>query len=251
MTAALPTKQQNIPNTWLKEIADLHVGCRAQIVGLQNKVELNGLDVTILEEEEGGRRLLVELPDGDQKSVRIENLCPHNEPLHLEDSGAAGAAPAAAVVEQTDAAESPGRSSGQLHLEPWRLATCGGEAELEVDLAQPIAEVYVNGGGTQVVQVQGGALVDTKVQWLLMIGVACEVLSRFESRGGRQGAQLQIPPASDLAGGAGPPGNARDPWRLKFEVPSGNSMWSERRSLDVGQTGAVGWSDGQSGGWGW
>ena len=31
-------------------------------------------------------------------------------------------------------------------------------------------------------------------------GVACEVLSRFE-RSGRQGAQIQIPTASDLAGG--------------------------------------------------
>ena len=34
--------------------ADLHVGSKAQIVGLQRAIELNGLQVLVLEEEEGG-----------------------------------------------------------------------------------------------------------------------------------------------------------------------------------------------------
>ena len=33
--------------------ADLHVGSKAQIVGLQRAIELNGLQVLVLEEEEG------------------------------------------------------------------------------------------------------------------------------------------------------------------------------------------------------
>ena len=41
-------------------------------------------------------------------------------------------------------------------------------------------------------------------------GVACEVLSRFE-RSGRQGAQLQIPAATDLAGGRRSGGRLWDP----------------------------------------
>eukprot|EP00435_Cladocopium_sp_Y103_P010477 s1104_g2.t1 len=158
--------------------ADLHVGSSAQIVGLQRAVELNGLEVVVVEEEEGGRRLLVELPDGDQKSVRVENLCPlHHDPLHLEDVDAAAPSAPPATEVGVDPAEAKEERRSQLHVEPSRVATCGGEAELEVDgLAGPISEVLAN-------------------------GVACEVLSRFE-RSGRQGAQVQIPAASDLAGGA-------------------------------------------------
>ena len=37
--------------------ADLNVGSRAQIVGLQRAVELNGVEVVVLEEEEGRGRL--------------------------------------------------------------------------------------------------------------------------------------------------------------------------------------------------
>ncbi|CAK9032771.1 unnamed protein product [Durusdinium trenchii] len=127
--------------------ADLHVGCQAQIVGLQKSIELNGQLATVVDEEEGtsGARLLVELQDGEQKSVRIENLCPADA-LRLESpaSGsvaALAAAPAADVAASTE--ESPRR---RLRLDPPRVPCSGGEVEVEVEnLAGSISEVLVNG----------------------------------------------------------------------------------------------------------
>ncbi|CAK9032739.1 unnamed protein product [Durusdinium trenchii] len=155
--------------------ADLHVGCQAQIVGLQKSIELNGQLATVVDEEEGGARLLVELQDGQQKSVRIENLCPADA-LRLESpaSGsvaALAAAPAADVAASTE--ESPRRGEGgRLRLDPPRVPCSGGEVEVEVEnLAGSISEVLVN-------------------------GARCQILQSFP-RDGRCVAQIEVPAISD------------------------------------------------------
>lgn len=45
--------KSKLPPVKLEQQADLHVGSKAQIVGLQRAIELNGLQVLVLEEEEG------------------------------------------------------------------------------------------------------------------------------------------------------------------------------------------------------
>eukprot|EP00434_Breviolum_minutum_P015782 symbB.v1.2.013904.t1/scaffold935.1/size150374/1 len=117
--------------------ADLHVGSKAQIVGLQRAIELNGLQVLVLEEEEGGRRLKVQLPDGDEKSVRTENLCPLDpvDDLTLEDAGhdaedAAGGGGVEITTPEATLRETSSTTE-RLKLDPSRVASCGGDVEVE------------------------------------------------------------------------------------------------------------------------
>eukprot|EP00913_Durusdinium_trenchii_P014670 g13763.t2 len=112
-------------------------------------IELNGQLATVVDEEEGGARLLVELQDGEQKSVRIENLCPADA-LRLESpaSGsvaALAAAPAADVAASTE--ESPRRGEGgRLRLDPPRVPCSGGEVEVEPSCGEIVLpEAYLAG----------------------------------------------------------------------------------------------------------
>ncbi|CAJ1432279.1 unnamed protein product, partial [Effrenium voratum] len=86
-----------------------------------------------------GGRLLVGFPDGQQKSVRPENLCPMN--LELVD-----AQPEATDAEEVPAALAAPKALGRLRVDPPRIPCSGGEVRITAEgLDGPVAEVLVNG----------------------------------------------------------------------------------------------------------
>ncbi|CAE7942894.1 spoVK, partial [Symbiodinium necroappetens] len=131
--------------------AELQVGQKARIVGLQKAVELNELLVTV-EGEEGAGRLFVQLPDGRQKSVRVENLCPQlPEPQSALSSSS--------KCTDKEGAAGPGESGKEsalpqkLRLEPARIPCSGAEVVIEArDLAGTISEVWVDGTSCEVLE---------------------------------------------------------------------------------------------------
>ncbi|CAE7679866.1 spoVK [Symbiodinium sp. KB8] len=131
--------------------AELQVGQKARIVGLQKAVELNELLVTV-EGEEGAGRLFVQLPDGRQKSVRVENLCPQlPEPQSAPSSSS--------KCTDKEGAAGPGESGEEsalpqkLRLEPARIPCSGAEVVIEArDLAGTISEVWVDGTSCEVLE---------------------------------------------------------------------------------------------------
>ena len=89
----------------------------------------------------------MELHDGTQKSVRVENLCPL-EALPLE-------APTALEKEEPEAKDVEEKEElsvrQRVRLEPSRLPVGGGEVELEVDdLDGAVGEVWVDGNECEV-----------------------------------------------------------------------------------------------------
>ena len=151
--------------------AELQVGQKARIVGLQKAVELNELLVTV-EGEEGAGRLFVQLPDGRQKSVRVENLCPQlPEPQESQE-------PSSSSKPGLGPGESGEESAPQkLRLEPARIPCSGAEVVIEArDLAGTISEVWVD-------------------------GTSCEVLEDLSKRGS-PAVRVRVPACRNRAGGA-------------------------------------------------
>ncbi|CAE7193090.1 spoVK [Symbiodinium sp. CCMP2592] len=127
--------------------AELQVGQKARIVGLQKAVELNELLVTV-EGEEGAGRLFVQLPDGRQKSVRVENLCPQlPEPQEAQEPSSSS---------KVGESGQPGEDSAlpqKLRLEPACIPCSGAEVVIEArDLAGTISEVWVDGTSCEVLE---------------------------------------------------------------------------------------------------
>lgn len=135
-------------------------GVTAEVVGLQKSAELNGTLVTVAHEDQDGR-MLVLFPDGSEKSVRCENLCP----LDARPPAAAEAASHGAVNPEPAGANT---QAPALRLQPSR-APCSGGSEAEI-----LAEGLVG-----------------CIEEVLVGGVACELLETGQGR-----ARVRVPAAA-------------------------------------------------------